>query len=199
LCIVSIRTPAGFIIVAKNDVAHRKLSEMFSGRHLRKVYIALVHGWPREDEGTINLPISRDITRRTRMTTKRPGGRHAVSNWRVLERLDTAYGKFALLEVHIETGRTHQIRVHMHALGHPVVGDTLYGAPQRLLPAAKRKGAGGVEQPGIPELSLDRNFLHAAELEFVHPRTGATLALNAELPAELVELLEQLRGAELIP
>ena len=190
---------SGLIIVAKNDVTHRKLSEMFSGRHLRKVYLALVHGWPKEDEGSITLPISRDLTRRTRMTTKRPGGRTAISNWKVLERLETAYGKFALLEVHIETGRTHQIRVHLQAVGHPVVGDTLYGAPLRLVPAVKRKAASSVELSGIPELSLDRNFLHAAELEFVHPRTGATLALNAELPAGLVELLERLRGTELIP
>lgn len=178
---------SGLIVVAKNDVAHRKLSAMFSERELRKVYVALVHGHMAEDEGTIRLAIARDLVRRTRMTTKRAGGRHAVSNWRVLERLNTPYGPFTLVEVHIETGRTHQIRVHMQALGHPVVGDFLYGAPHVIQPlkAAEKR------EP----LELERNFLHAAELEFEHPRTGEELALRAELPGDLRGFLEQLRGA----
>jgi 23S rRNA pseudouridine1911/1915/1917 synthase len=174
---------SGLIVVAKNDVTHRKLSEMFSERRLRKVYLALVHGWVAEDTGTIQLPIARDLVRRTRMTTKRAGGRTAVTHWQVLERLEGAYGKFSLLEVRIETGRTHQIRVHMQALGHPVVGDFLYGAPHLIKPA---NGFGDV-------LELPRNFLHAAELEFAHPRTGAELALQADLPEELAGFLQQLR------
>jgi 23S rRNA pseudouridine1911/1915/1917 synthase len=174
---------SGLIVVAKNDSTHRKLGEMFSERRLRKVYLALVHGAVTPAEGTISLPISRDIIRRTRMTTRRSGGRTAVSHWKVLEAIDGPYGKFSLLEVRIETGRTHQIRVHMQAIGHPVVGDTLYGAPAR------------VKSTVDEGFSLERNFLHAAELEFAHPRTGKTLELSAGLPEELVEVLERVRGA----
>ena len=104
---------SGLIVVAKNDLTHRKLGEMFSERRLRKSYLALVHGWPAQDSGSISLPISRDVIRRTRMTTRRAGGRTAVSHWQVLERIDGPYGRFTLLSVRIETGRTHQIRVQM--------------------------------------------------------------------------------------
>jgi 23S rRNA pseudouridine1911/1915/1917 synthase len=190
---------SGLIVVAKNDVTHRKLGEMFAERDLRKTYLALVHGAVKGEEGTIQLPISRDIVRRIRMTTKRAGGRSAVSHWKVLERIDGQYGKFTLLEVRIETGRTHQIRVHMQAIGHPVVGDFLYGAPHRIQPVVAA-GRGLKHQPATvrseeESLSLERNFLHAAELEFAHPRTDERLTLRAELPAELTELLEQLRQA----
>jgi 23S rRNA pseudouridine1911/1915/1917 synthase len=193
---------SGLIVVAKNDVAHRKLSEMFSPRSLRKVYLALVHGEMQGEEGTVQLPISRDVVRRIRMTTKRAGGRTAVSHWKVLERIGTderpgPYGKFTLVQVHIETGRTHQIRVHMQAIGHPVVGDFLYGAPHRIFPAAG-KATGLQSRKAIVHddslaLELERNFLHAAELEFQHPRTGEELALSAPLPPELVEMLAKLR------
>ncbi len=189
---------SGLIVVAKNDVTHRALGEMFSERRMRKTYLALVHGEMKGEEGTIQLPISRDLVRRIRMTTKRVGGRSAVSHWKVLERVDGPFGKFTLVEVRIETGRTHQIRVHMQAIGHAVVGDFLYGAPHRIQPAVAA-GAGLKARPATPRsdaesLSLERNFLHAAELEFVHPRTGEELSLRAELPAELTEFLEQLRG-----
>jgi 23S rRNA pseudouridine1911/1915/1917 synthase len=190
---------SGLIVVAKNDVTHRALGEMFSERRLRKTYIALVHGEMKGEEGTIQLPISRDLVRRIRMTTKRVGGRSAVSHWKVLERVDGAYGKFTLVEVRIETGRTHQIRVHMQAIGHPVVGDFLYGAPHRIQPAVA-VGSGLKHRPAAARsdaesLSLERNFLHAAELEFVHPRSGETLSLRAKMPGELTAMLEQLRGA----
>jgi 23S rRNA pseudouridine1911/1915/1917 synthase len=159
----------------------------------------LVHGEMKGEEGTIQLPISRDLVRRIRMTTKRVGGRSAVSHWKVLERVDGAYGKFTLVEVRIETGRTHQIRVHMQAIGHPVVGDFLYGAPHRIQPAVA-VGSGLKHRPAAARsdaesLSLERNFLHAAELEFVHPRSGETLSLRAKMPGELTAMLEQLRGA----
>ncbi|HEY5214416.1 MAG TPA: RluA family pseudouridine synthase [Acidobacteriaceae bacterium] len=188
---------SGLIVVAKNDVTHRQLGEMFSERRMRKAYIALVHGQVKGDEGTIQLPISRDLVRRIRMTTKRVGGRSAVSHWKVLERVDGAYGKFTQVEVRIETGRTHQIRVHMQAIGHPVVGDFLYGAPHRIQPAVA-VGSGLKHRPAAARsdaesLSLERNFLHAAELEFVHPRTGKSLSLRAELPVELTGFLEQLQ------
>lgn len=174
---------SGLIIVAKNDDAHRKLAEQFARREVKKTYIALVHGWPKKDRGTISASISRDRVRRIRMTTRGTGGRDAISHYSVIRRLDTAFGKFALVEVKIDTGRTHQIRVHMASLGHPVVGDALYGAPREM---RARRGRATDEGGAI---SLPRNFLHAAQLEVVHPRTGERLALKSPLPAELQAFL----------
>src|SRR5579864_7436908 len=123
---------SGLILVAKNDDAHRKLAAQFAKREVKKTYIALVHGWPKKDRGTISEAISRDPVRRVRMTTRGTGGREAISHYNVVRRLDTAFGKFTLVEVKIDTGRTHQIRVHMASLGHPVVGDALYGAAREM-------------------------------------------------------------------
>jgi 23S rRNA pseudouridine1911/1915/1917 synthase len=170
---------SGLIIVAKNDAAHRKLSAQFAAREVRKKYVALVHGWVKKDSGTLTQSISRDRVHRTRMTTRLEGGRTAVTHYRVARRLDTKYGKFTLLDIKIDTGRTHQIRVHVAAMGHPVVGDTTYGAPKQ----ARGKNA---------VIALPRNFLHAAELEFQHPRTGATIALKSQLPQALQEFLKKL-------
>ncbi len=121
---------SGLIIVAKNDFAHAKLADEFSGRRVKKTYIALVHGWVKKDRGTISTAISRDAVRRIRMTTRRSGGREAITHYEAQRRIGSAFGKFTLLKVTIETGRTHQIRVHLGSLGHPVVGDALYGAPR---------------------------------------------------------------------
>jgi len=123
------RATSGLMVVAKNDESHQRLAKQFSSREVHKTYLALVHGWPKQDRGTIQSAISRHSQRRTRMTTKGFGGRDAVTHYTVLRKLDAPYGKFALVEVKIETGRTHQIRVHMSSIGHPVVGDALYGAP----------------------------------------------------------------------
>jgi 23S rRNA pseudouridine1911/1915/1917 synthase len=187
---------SGLIIVAKNDEAHRKLSEQFSAREVKKHYIALVHGWVKKDAGTINQSISRDQLRRTRMTTRLAGGRTAITHFRVDRRLDLRFGKFTLLHVKIDTGRTHQIRVHMASIGHPIVGDTTYGAPQRIQPNSSSpllaKGARN-RAPNTP-ISLPRNFLHAAELEFRHPRTGAAVALKTQLPLELQDFLKELEA-----
>ena len=169
---------SGLIVVAKNDDAHRKLSAQFAAREVKKKYVALVHGWVKKDEGTLAQSISRDLVRRTRKTTRLEGGRAAVTHYRVVRRLDTKFGKFTLLDVKIDTGRTHQIRVHVAAMGHPVVGDTMYGAPKQ----ARGKNA---------VIGLPRNFLHAAELEFKHPRTGVVIALKSELPEELREFLKK--------
>lgn len=178
---------SGLIMVAKNDEAHRRLGEQFSGRKVKKTYIALVHGWTKTDAGTINSTISRDAVRRIRMTTRRSGGREAVSHYRVTERIDSAYGKFSLLEVRIDTGRTHQIRVHLSSIGHPVVGDALYGAPREIRGKSK------------PAVSLDRNFLHAAAISFTHPRTGEPLSFSRPIPRELEEFLHHLQQAPAKP
>ena len=179
------------IVVAKNDVAHRKLGVQFSKREVKKRYAALVHGWPEKDRGTINLPISRDSIRRTRMTTKGSGGRSALSHYEVRERIASPFGKFALVDVRIETGRTHQIRVHMASIGHPVVGDSLYGAPKDLKRGTVKAAMG---TPAV--LSLGRNFLHSAAVEFKQPRTGEPLSLEAPLPQELIAFLDKLRRAQ---
>ena len=184
------RATSGLIVVAKNDEAHRKLAAQFARRQVKKTYIALVHGWLNRDRGTISSSISRDRVRRTRMTTRRSGGREAITHYRVCRRLDTRFGKFSLLEVHIDTGRTHQIRVHLASLGHPVVGDTLYGARGEL----KADSGKGRPAETASVLSLPRNFLHAAALQLQHPRTGEPLSVSRPLPKELEEFAERLEG-----
>jgi 23S rRNA pseudouridine1911/1915/1917 synthase len=186
---------SGLIIVARNDPAHQRLGEMFSRRQIHKNYIALVHGHLKQDHGTISAAIARDAVRRTRMTTRRESGaRVAISHYTVTERITSRFGMFTLLSVRIETGRTHQIRVHLSSIGHPVVGDTLYGAPSRIMvgAAARRKKS----DPEPETISLDRNFLHAAELKFTHPGTGRVLELNAPLPEELRVFLAQLKDRQ---
>ena len=177
------KATSGLIVVAKNDDAHRKLAAQFARRVVKKKYIALVHGWMKQDRGTISSSISRDPVRRIRMTTQRSGGREAITHYTVQQRVNSKFGKFTLLELRIDTGRTHQIRVHLASLRHPVVGDTLYGAPREL--TAKN-------QAGI---SLPRNFLHAAGLQLQHPRSGETLSFARPLPRELQSFLQHL-GSE---
>jgi 23S rRNA pseudouridine1911/1915/1917 synthase len=175
------KATSGLMVVAKNDEAHRKLAAQFAKRVVKKTYIALVHGWVKPERGTISSSISRDRVRRTRMTTKLSGGREAITHYTVQERIDSTYGKFTLLEVRIDTGRTHQIRVHLASLRHPVVGDALYGAP-REMSAKDRTG-----------VSLPRNFLHAAALQLQHPRSGEALSFAQPLPQDLQGFLELIR------
>ncbi len=187
---------SGLMLVAKNDEAHAKLSEMFAKRQVKKSYIALLQGTLKQPSGTINTPIARDAVRRTRMTTRREGGRPAISHYKEIRFIDGPYGKFTLVEVRIETGRTHQIRVHMSSIGHPVVGDTLYGAqgsiPLQATLNKKGKRPTAEEQARV---ALDRNFLHAAKLQLNHPRTGKPLAFEAQLPKDLVAFMERLEPA----
>jgi 23S rRNA pseudouridine1911/1915/1917 synthase len=185
------RATSGLMVVAKNDESHRRLAKQFSAREVHKTYLALVHGWPKQDRGTIRSAISRHSQRRTRMTTRGFGGRDAVTHYAVQRKIDSPYGKFALVELKIETGRTHQIRVHMSSLGHPVVGDALYGAPGELRSQSNKRRSAGM--PAI--LALDRNFLHSAVLELTHPRTKQPLKFSRPLPEELEILLASLESA----
>ncbi len=170
---------SGALIVARNDEAHRKLVEEFQERDVEKTYVALLHGKLRTASGRIELPVARDLHRRTRMTTRRREGRPARTDWKV----KLVLGAFSLVEARLHTGRTHQLRVHFSALGCPVVGDTLYGAPRE-----ERVGSNA-----LPELG--RNFLHAARIRFVHPRTGKAIDVRAPLPPELAGYLKNLGKA----
>jgi len=165
---------SGLVIVAKNDAAHRRLSEQFKSREVHKTYVALVHGRVHADSGEVALPVGRDPRRRTRMKTGGIAPREALTKYHVARRI----GHFTLVEAMPQTGRTHQIRVHLASLGHPVVGDNTYGAPAKL-----RFGAS--EEPTLP-----RTFLHAAKLAFTHPITGAPLQFEAPLPGELAMFLD---------
>jgi 23S rRNA pseudouridine1911/1915/1917 synthase len=170
---------SGVIVVARTDAAHRKLVEEFRDRIVRKIYVALLHGKIEGDSGSIELPVARDLRRRSRMTARRREGREARTDWRARLRFDA----FTIIEADLRTGRTHQIRVHFSALGFPVVGDTLYGAP-------RQERAGSVLLP-----PLERNFLHAARVAFAHPRTGRRVEVRAPLPPELVSYLKALGAA----
>ncbi len=170
---------SGTIVVARNDRAHEHLAEQFRSRNVRKIYLALVHGKLPRDSGSITLPISRDPNRRTRMTARAGKGRHARTDWRVVARLD----RCTLVEVALYTGRTHQIRAHFAAIGHPIVGDTLYGAPRSVR-------AGSRELP-----PLHRNFLHAARLGFAHPSTGAWVEVRAPLAEDLRLYFHEFAGS----
>jgi len=177
------RGTSGALVVARNDAAHRALAGQFRARTVQKIYLALLHGRLPRDAGVIALPIARDPRRRTRMTARLRSGRQARTSWRVLLRL----GNFTLVAAELHTGRTHQIRAHFAAIGHPLAGDTLYGAPQR-------PRAAGVLLP-----PLGRVFLHAARLGFAEPRSGRLIEVRAPLDAGLKIYLAQLADALKLP
>jgi 23S rRNA pseudouridine1911/1915/1917 synthase len=156
---------SGVLVIAKNDATHRDLSKQFADRTTGKVYLALVAGTPREKVGTIDAPIIRHRVHRQRMSIARGGGRSAKTDYRVLE----SRGDISLVECTIHTGRTHQIRVHLHHLGHPVLGDKIYGG--------KRAG------------NFSRQMLHAWKLSFVHPRTGKTMSFTGPVPSDFAEAM----------
>lgn len=160
---------SGLIIVAKNDKAHINLSEQIQNREVKKVYLALVRGVIPENEATINMPIARSTKDRKKMAVDKKG-KVAITHLKVLERFE----KYTYLEVAIETGRTHQIRVHMAEIGHPVVGDYTYSN-------------------GKNEFNIQGQMLHAKSLEFKHPITGKQMHLEAPLPEYFTEILNRLK------
>jgi 23S rRNA pseudouridine1911/1915/1917 synthase len=151
------RFTSGVILVARSDAAHRNLAEQFASRQVEKIYVALVHESVKNEHGRIDTPIARDPVRRIRMTARLAHGRQAITSYQVLKRFE----HFTFLEVKIGTGRTHQIRVHLASIGHPVVGDKLYGAPAS---------------------ALGRYFLHARQIAFTSPGTGERITVSAPLP-----------------
>ena len=166
---------SGLLIIAKDDNTHRLLSDKFKEREIKKTYAALVWGNFSEKNGEIILPIGRSRLDRKKMSISIDKGREAVTRFEVVEEFkDTT-----LLDIHPETGRTHQIRVHLSYIGHPIIGDETYGTNQ-----SKKMSA---------ELGLERQFLHAKRLEFIHPVTGEKLVLEDKLPADLSRCLKALR------
>ncbi len=163
---------SGLLIVAKNDFAHQSLSDQLKDHTLRRTYECIVRGGFREDSGTVNAPIGRDPRDRKRMAVTEKNSRPAVTHWTVLAR----YGQYTHLQCRLETGRTHQIRVHMAYINHPIAGDPLYGV---------RK----------PELGLTSQCLHARALTFRHPRTGEEITVTCPLPEEFEKALEKLKNA----
>ena len=159
---------SGLLIVAKNDLAHINMSNQIKDRQVKKIYIALVKGNINEDEATINMPIGRSTKDRKKMAVRKDG-KEAVTHFKVLKR----YKDYTLLEVKIDTGRTHQIRVHMAEIGHPVVGDMVYSK-------------------GKNEFGVEGQMLHAQSLDFKHPITGKEMHLEAKLPEYFEKVLEKL-------
>jgi 23S rRNA pseudouridine1911/1915/1917 synthase len=171
---------SGVMVIAKNDAAHRKLSAAWSTEAVRKEYVAIVYGTPQKSRGTIDAPIARDPRNRKRMAIV-AGGRHAVTDFQVIESLRHA----SVLRCVLHTGRTHQIRVHLKSIGHPIIGDPLYSGPQ---------------WRGIPDKrlqktisSFDRQALHAISLQIPHPETGRVMVFAADLPLDMRTLIEKLR------
>ena len=160
----------GSLVVCKNDKAHQSLSEQLKVHSIRRIYVAIVHGNIKEDSGTVNAPIGRHPTDRKKMSTHCKNGRDAVTHYKVLER----FGDYTYIQCELETGRTHQIRVHMASIGHPLLGDPVYG-PKK-----------------CPFSKLVGQTLHARTLGFIHPRTNEYIEVNAPLPDYFLNLLEKL-------
>ena len=162
---------SGLIIAAKNDLAHAALAAQLKDHSLARTYVCIVCGKIKDDSGTIDAPIGRHPADRKKMAVTEKNSRSAVTHWRVLER----FPGYTLVECKLETGRTHQIRVHMAYRGYPILGDMVYGHKK-------------------PELGQDSQCLHAKELRFVHPRTGQLVTVCCELPDYFIALLEKLRA-----
>lgn len=174
---------SGLLVVAKSDAAHEGLAVQFAAHTVHRRYIAVCAGHPAPAEGTIDARIGRSDADRKKMTVlpkNSSRGKTAVTHYKLLEKLDEA----AVIECRLETGRTHQVRVHCASIGHPLLGDPVYGrTPKRLRPLLERLG-------------FARQALHAAELGFVHPLTGETLRFGSDLPPDMAELIDQLRHCD---
>lgn len=160
----------GVLIVCKNDMAHNSISEQLKEHSITRKYVAIVHGVLKDDEGTINAPIGRHPIDRKKMSINEKNGRDAITHYRVLER----FRQYTYIECQLETGRTHQIRVHMASTGHPLLGDSVYG-------------------PAKCPFRLNGQTLHAGVLGIIHPRTGEYMEFSAPLPDYFEELLRKLR------
>ena len=158
-------------VICKNDKAHQSLSEQLKVHSIRRIYVAIVHGNIKEDSGTVNAPVGRHPTDRKKMSTHCKNGREAITHYKVLER----FGDYTYIQCELETGRTHQIRVHMASIGHPLLGDAVYG-PKK-----------------CPVKNLQGQTLHAMVLGFIHPRTGAYMEFEAPIPEYFSNLLLQFR------
>ena len=177
---------SGLMVVAKNDATHQGLSAQFSDRTLSRTYHALIWGIPQQARGKIDAPIGRSPHNRQKMAVTSRGSREAITNYRVLKtfmRDSSLTTAISLVECKLETGRTHQIRVHLHHLGHPLLGDPLYGKAPKL--AKKIWGDGA--------LAFPRQALHAKEITFTHPGTSEAVSFSSDLPEDLTQLLEEIQ------
>ena len=160
----------GLLVVAKNDMAHQKLTDQLSDHSLARTYYAIVHGNIKEDNLTVDAPIARDVSDRKKMAIAKKDGRDAVTHIQVLER----FGKYTFIRCRLETGRTHQIRVHVKSIMHPILGDKTYGLKKE-------------------EFSLDGQLLHAGQIGFIHPASKKAVSFEAPLPEDFSETLEKIR------
>jgi 23S rRNA pseudouridine1911/1915/1917 synthase len=172
---------SGVMVVAKNDEAYYELTKQFKHRSVGKVYLAIAYGQFSKDEGIIDSAIGRHPSQRKRMSTRTRRGRTAITRWKVIERLDG----FTLLEIFPQTGRTHQIRVHLSSIGHPILGDPVYG---------RRGRAGAINDPVLKEYvrKMNRQALHALRLAINHPQTGVRVEFVSPIPQDMREMLERL-------
>jgi len=174
---------SGLMIISKNDASHAELQRQFASRKVEKKYLAVVYGSPRNDEGVFDTGYGRNPRDRKKFSSRVVSDKRAITRWRVIER----FKGISLIEAGLVTGRTHQIRVHFADQGMPLLGDLQYGASRRarqILPVRARELV----------LKLDRVMLHAAEISFTHPRTGSILKFKAEMPDEMKQILNELRG-----
>jgi len=174
----------GILVVAKNDHAHNSLAHQFKEHTIKRVYLALVFGSPKGDKGKIESDIGRHPVDRKRMSGKARRGKHAVTHWQVLGR----YSGITLVRLRLETGRTHQIRVHLSEAGYPLVGDKVYGGSGRIAASADQHLKDLVRD-------LNRQALHAKTLGFIHPATGDYMEFDTELPPDMASIIDYLEEA----